>query len=194
MPLTSLDFFIRATDALIKFDANFSDLQGDNMDIYALEIQASEVKELWAKVKDRCETCLNDLRSADEPSDDEFTSVESKYHVAYKAYVNALSSINRKVDQLRGSPKASVPAQVSNQPATPRVHPPQYEETDSVSGASHHTVTLADVTHISLNDSLTHAINLPPCDIDVFTGDILTWPTFRDFFRLYILVILVLAI
>ncbi|XP_058977743.1 uncharacterized protein LOC131802172 [Musca domestica] len=35
---------------------------------------------------------------------------------------------------------------------------------------------------ISLNDSLTHSLNLPPCDIDVFSGDFLSWPTFRDFF------------
>lgn len=32
------------------------------------------------------------------------------------------------------------------------------------------------------DDSLTHGLNLPPCDINIFDGYFLSWPTFRDFF------------
>ena len=180
--MTPLDFFIRATDALVKFEANFTSILDEDLDVYSLEIQGAEAKELWVKVKDFFEKCLNDIQSSDTSSAEELTSVESKYDVAFKAYVKVLSAINRKVDQLRTMPKAQTSPRVVNSSSTPRANLSQFEETISVSGVSHQSANLPDVSTGSMNDSFLHCINLPPCDIDVFGGDILTWPTFRDFF------------
>ena len=90
--------------------------------------------------------------------------------------------INRKVDQLRTSPKAQTSPKAANPTNTPRANLSQFEETLYVSGVSHQSVNLPEVSTGSMNDSFLHSINLPPCHIDVFDGDILTWPTFRDFF------------
>ena len=62
MVLTPLDFCIRATDALVKFDANFASLRDDDLDIYSLEIQGNEARELWSKVKEMFDKCLNYLQ------------------------------------------------------------------------------------------------------------------------------------
>ena len=71
MSLTVPDFFIRATDALVKFEANFTSILDEDLDVYSLEIQGVEAKELWGKVKNLFEKCLNDIQSSDSSSAEE---------------------------------------------------------------------------------------------------------------------------
>lgn len=52
MPFTPLDMFIRASDALIKFDAHFNLVRDEDMDEFELEVRCAEIEKLWAKVQE----------------------------------------------------------------------------------------------------------------------------------------------
>ena len=114
MPLSPLDFFIRATDALVKFEANFTSLREEELDIYSLDVQAAEARELWSKVKEMFDQCLTYLQTSEDAESEDITSAESKYDVAYRAYVNVIASINRKLDQLRTLQKNSNPSLIQS--------------------------------------------------------------------------------
>uniref|UniRef100_A0A1I8PPS8 Uncharacterized protein n=1 Tax=Stomoxys calcitrans TaxID=35570 RepID=A0A1I8PPS8_STOCA len=74
-------------------------------------------------------TFLNHLLISESASADDITSVNSKYDVAYKAYVQAMSTINGKVDQLRSRPKSHSPLNQSfNQTITPRANSSHRED------------------------------------------------------------------
>ena len=105
MPLTPLDLFIRATDALVKFDANFSSQRDDELDVYILELQGAEVRTLWEKVKTVFDKCLNYFAEEDSSGED-ITAADTKYDVAFRCYLKVLASINRKLDELRAPPNA----------------------------------------------------------------------------------------
>ncbi|XP_073838563.1 uncharacterized protein [Musca autumnalis] len=78
MSVTRLDLFIRATDALVKFDASFSAQRDEELDIYILELQEAEVKRLWDRVKTTFEDCLNFFKE-DDSSGNDVTAVDGKY-------------------------------------------------------------------------------------------------------------------
>lgn len=63
MPVTPLDWFIRASDALIKFDAHFNLLREDELDEYELEFRSAEMDKLWAKVQETFDKCIDYLIS-----------------------------------------------------------------------------------------------------------------------------------
>lgn len=52
MPVTPLDWFTRASDALIKFDAHFNLLREDELDEYELEFQSAKMDKLWIEVEE----------------------------------------------------------------------------------------------------------------------------------------------
>lgn len=74
MPLSPLDFFIRATDALVKFEANFTSLREEELDIYSLDVQAAEARELWSKVKEMFDQCLKYLQTSKDAESEDITS------------------------------------------------------------------------------------------------------------------------
>ncbi|XP_065356210.1 uncharacterized protein LOC135950606 [Calliphora vicina] len=106
MLVTPLNRFIRASDALIAFEANFNDFPEDIHNVYTLEVQSAEIKLLWEKVKTTYEACLDFLENSDtEPSDVDVAA--SKYQVTYVAYMKCLGSINEKVSKFKSVPNAS---------------------------------------------------------------------------------------
>ncbi|XP_073841230.1 uncharacterized protein [Musca autumnalis] len=203
MSLSPLDCFIRASDAIVQFEAFFNSLRDEELDIYILEVQSSEAKSLWDKVKETYDQCLASIQLSGEVQEN-LESAQSKYLVAYKAYVNVIATANRKLDQFRSSQKnsnSSLAQNVAYQPSLnsdrlSQIHPPSNFNTNftstprrdaippedalSMSGVSHQTGRSAEVS--ASNDRVMHSLNLPPCDIDVFSGDFLSWPTFRDLF------------
>ncbi|XP_073841440.1 uncharacterized protein [Musca autumnalis] len=203
MSLSPLDCFIRASDAIVQFEAFFNSLRDEELDIYILEVQSSEAKSLWDKVKETYDQCLASIQLSGEVQEN-LESAQSKYLVAYKAYVNVIATANRKLDQFRSSQKnsnSSLAQNVASQPSLnsdrlSQIHPPSNFNTNftstprrdaippedalSMSGVSHQTGRSAEVS--ASNDRVMHSLNLPPCDIDVFSGDFLSWPTFRELF------------
>ena len=160
----------------------------------------SEAKSLWDKVKDTYDKCLTSIKLAGEDQETDLESAQSKYNAAFKAYVNVIASTNRKLDQLRASQKPSNSSSIqslrsnsdhlsqtnppsnmnSNFSSTPRRDASHPDDILSLSGVSHQTGRSIEV--FASNDNVMHSLNLPPCDIDVFNGDFLSWPTFRDLF------------
>ena len=60
---------------------------------------------------------------------------------------------------------------------------PRSEDTATASNAPHRSETSQNSSFTSCgNENSSHRLNLPPCDIEVFNGDFLSWPTFRDLF------------
>lgn len=64
MSFTPLDMFIRASDALIKFDAHFSLVREEETDEFELEVRCSEIEKLWIKVQEMFDKCLDFLMSS----------------------------------------------------------------------------------------------------------------------------------
>lgn len=55
MPHTPLDIFVRATDALVKFNANFNSQQDKELHMYILELHRAEVRTPCDKFKFQCQ-------------------------------------------------------------------------------------------------------------------------------------------
>ncbi|XP_073833229.1 uncharacterized protein [Musca autumnalis] len=186
MPLTPLDLFNRAADALVKFDAYFSSQRDDELDVYILELLGAEARTLWEKVKLQSDICLNYLYEDKNSNKDNLVAADIKFDVAYKCFMNVLSSINRKLGVLRTSsqsPTFTSPKSHIDKPTVPRS-----EDTTTISDVSHRLTPSNNTSFTSCGDvNAGHRLNLPPCDIEVFNGDFLSWPTFRDLFSaLYI--------
>lgn len=198
MPITPLDFFIRASDALVKFNANFNTLRDEDLDIYCLEVRSSELKTLWVKAKSTFDECLGYLQTAEAATKADIDSADGKYDVAYEAYMQCLSAINRKLDQIRGTRASSRRTSSVNSVRLESEHSaqssrgirqcvPASQGAVPVIGESDKSNVLPEnsiavpTSNPTMSDSV-HNLSLPPCDTDVFQGDFLSWPTFRDLF------------
>lgn len=195
MPITPLDLFIRASDALVKFEAHYNALNSEEIDRYDLEVRSEEIQKLWAQAHDMFGKCLDYLMSSVDAKKEDIDSVDSKYEVSYQTYLRCLSAIRRKLGQLKRSREASVNStldgsvvslgqQSVSTPLESRVN------ISSSTQASHEVGIQVDSVAPSVksfdfgpiqSDSV-HNLALPPCDTDVFEGDFHSWPTFRDLF------------
>ncbi|XP_075163297.1 uncharacterized protein LOC142235931 [Haematobia irritans] len=169
MTTTPLTAFTRATDAVVRFETKFHSLRDDDLTAYRLECHGSEAKSLWEKVKSLFDECL-DFVSTQSNATEAVAAADSKYDVAYNCYLNVMESIQRKLEELRAPSKHSAKSS-------------RLEDQTLLLNVSHRS----DDSHSSSvssrgDNSSSHSLNLPPCDIDVFDGDFLNWPTFRDFF------------
>ncbi|XP_037809054.1 uncharacterized protein LOC119601889 [Lucilia sericata] len=154
MPLTALERFTRASDAVIKFEANFNNIREEDHHVYYFEVLESELKMCWEKVKITFDKCLDDLESSEDAEPEDIQVAESKFQSTLNVYARCSKSIKIKIDELEAKTKPKV---------------------------SHHP------NNDSNFDNVSHNLPLPPCDTDIFNGDYLSWPTFRDLFTaLYI--------
>ena len=153
MSISPLHKFIRASDALVAFEANFNDIKEEVHMVFGLELHGSELKLLWDKVKVTYEQCLDYLNTSDDVEPDDVDATSSKYKTTYNAYISCLSRIHEKL-HIYASTNKSSDSPIMNQ---------------------------------NMNEGSGHNLTLPPCDVDMFEGDYLSWPAFRDLFTaLYI--------
>ncbi|XP_023293941.2 uncharacterized protein LOC111677110 [Lucilia cuprina] len=151
--MSYLQQYIRATDGLVRFDAELDESNISASSIYSLEVHRDEMKSIWEGVKNIYQKCLEELnkrKSTEDPSKsptaDEET-ISSRHQTAYTTYVRFISRINSRIQEVNVSRQESQP-----------------------------------VRNIASEPMSAHYMNLPPCDTDVFKGDYESWPTFRDLF------------
>ena len=153
MSITPVSIFIRASDNIILFEANFNELNPELHTLSILDVHSSELSNLWDQVRSSYERSLNFLENSEEVEPGDLDVIASKYHVTYLSYIKCLGNINEKLNAIR------ITMNESNSPGN----------NSNNSGQENHNLVL------------------PPCDIDTFMGDYITWPAFRDLFTvLYI--------
>ncbi|XP_073811867.1 uncharacterized protein [Musca autumnalis] len=195
MPVTPLDLFIRATDAMVKFDTHFSVMRDEDIDEYDLEVRREEILKLWGKVQELFEKCLDYLMSAVDSKKEDIDSVDSKYDVSYQIYMRCFSSINRKLGKLSQSRKPTdssvIEDSVVSNTGTDQHNLSSSTRTSREIGTQVNSEvppplerSLIDISEISAPFPMNevHNLALPPCDTDVFEGNFHSWPTFRDLF------------
>ena len=168
MPVSALQLFIRASDVVIKFEANFFGLKDADHSIFSLGMRTAEIEKLWGKAKTAYENCLTEIENSETANIDDIDSADSKYNTTFNSYVRCLSAMEEKLENLKLT-----------------------KITKSSPKMDGHTVDLtgqtppsggASQSGRSADDSFAHHIALPHFDVDIFHGDYLSWPKFRDHF------------
>ncbi|XP_036346175.1 uncharacterized protein LOC118755449 [Rhagoletis pomonella] len=138
-----MDKFIKLTDAVAEFEADYNDTAQIDHTKYTLTLQQEELKAIWRKVK----TAYEELVHSDTLDAKGVSTVKPRYKSSYSVYLRCMSNMSDFQAKLVKGEK--------------------------------------DTEGVSVQE---HNIHLPPCDTDVFKGDYLSWPTFRDMFTaIYIL-------
>ncbi|XP_075150746.1 uncharacterized protein LOC142224853 [Haematobia irritans] len=178
-------------------------MEDEELDIYSLEIRSEELGKLWTKVQDCFEECVASLQGAGSTKTNDIESVDGKYDASHQAYMNCLSAINRKLGQFRRSRRSSITSSVSSVDATSRRSIGSHKSNKGSEAILTNNATSsipADRDEQSLRNGnaafrdevarggpplcdMVHNLALPPCDTDVFEGNFLDWPTFRDLFQ-----------
>ncbi|XP_073811758.1 uncharacterized protein [Musca autumnalis] len=158
----SLDSFIRLADTLVGFDADLANNILPVNSVHLIRLHTEEIKSLWTKYKSEYDTFVKDYvseaheeeESGDEDQASELDTIRAKFKTIYLTYCKCIAKLSEISDELRAdaAPKQS-PAQSS---PVPQSH--------------------------SSNIHSGYSFNLPPCDLEVFSGDSMAWPTFRDMF------------
>ncbi|XP_061396698.1 uncharacterized protein LOC133332313, partial [Musca vetustissima] len=170
MPITPLDLFIRATDAVVKFEAHYNALDTDELDKYDLEVRSEEIQKLWAQAYDMYGKCLEYLMSSVEAKKEDIDSVDTNRDTPLNSSIDS-SVVSLVQHSVAGQLDSRVNLSSSTQ-ASPGVGIPA-----DTSASATRSFVLDQIP----NDSV-HNLALPPCDTDVFEGDFHSWPTFRDLF------------
>lgn len=174
MSITPLSMFIRTSDALVKFNAAFQLIRSDEHTVYTLEVQGSELRKLWSKVKSTYDKCLDYLTTLEGASNDDIDAADEKYDSSYRAFVQCLSSINQKLDQIKEIQKSSplTPANVSLQLETPVRAPPIPQSptiapvppSNAITPSLHESIRSTSSSVFTDNnppETLSHNLNLP---------------------------------
>ena len=107
MSITPVSIFIRASDNVIQFEANFNEIQPELHTLSILEVHSSELSNLWDQVRSSYERSLIFLENSEEVEPGDLDVVASKYHVTYLAYIKCLGIINEKLNAIRTNMKES---------------------------------------------------------------------------------------
>ncbi|XP_075157736.1 uncharacterized protein LOC142231004 [Haematobia irritans] len=203
MSVSVVKRFIRISDALIKFHAHFNGMKEEELDVFSLEIRQVELGKLWERVQNTFDECLAALQdSGDTPSSD-IDSVEGKYETSHEVYMNCLSAINRKLAQFRRSRRSSITSSVTSVATVSRQSIGSHksgERSEAVLINNASSSVTANRDEMGLRNGnekfggevavggpplcdMVHNLTLPPCDTDIFEGNFLSWPTFRDLFQ-----------
>ncbi|XP_058976757.1 uncharacterized protein LOC131801808 [Musca domestica] len=118
MPLTPIDMFIRASDALVKFNASFESMSDEELDFQYLKSQMNGLENLWERVQEKFEKGCDFMMTSVETSKEEIDAVDQKYHASFQLYLRCQAAINRKLDQFKRTRSSSINSSVSGSVAS----------------------------------------------------------------------------
>ncbi|XP_046807521.1 uncharacterized protein LOC124420038 [Lucilia cuprina] len=152
----SLDNFIRLADSLVEFDSEFNENRLPISSCHAVEVHKLEIKSTWSRIKTAYDKFLADRDNNDDEDDSpvDLDTFRTKYKTTYITYCNLLAKLSELAEKLRQDASS------------------KYDS----SPIPTHSI------EISRLNTDSYSFNLPPCDIEVFNGDYMLWPTFRDLF------------
>lgn len=188
MSVTPLTQFIRASDNVVKFVVGFKLIRAENHTVFNLEVRNTELQELWKKAKDNYDNYLDHLISLEGINSEDISSADAKYQSTYETFVDCMSEINEKLQQLKSvkSPNSTTAAMVVSTPQnSPSHHSSNLSNLSNTASSDVQHTSNISISNWSLPPTASntmHNLNLPPCEIDDFHGDFLSWPTFRDLF------------
>lgn len=166
-----------------------------------LKFAVREIRELWDNVLCSYDECKNYLKTSETDSVD---GIEKKYSSACLAYLRCLSTINKQLDHIKSFTaeicSSAIAPQSSNSPKSfsePSVTLSNYAKATlppgSSSSESFLPISVQSVypPESSANNNCSnplfdsHYFVVPPIDIEIFAGDFISWPTFRDLFTTF---------
>lgn len=68
--MSYLQQYIRATDGLIRFDAEFDESHLQGSSVYSLEVHRDEMRSIWDGVKNIYQKCLEEVNKSESDNDD----------------------------------------------------------------------------------------------------------------------------
>ncbi|XP_073835532.1 uncharacterized protein [Musca autumnalis] len=124
---------------------------------------------MWAEINSAFEKFMVDRDNEEQRVEDEepeegadaaseLETFKAKYNSAYVTYCECLGRLIQLSEDFQSQT-------VSKDPSVSPPNPPQSPRSS-----------------VSHDHSSIYSFNLPPCDIEVFNGDYMSWPTFRDMF------------
>lgn len=128
MSVTQLTQFIRASDNVVKFIVGFKLIKAESHTVFNLRVWNTELQDLWKKVKDNYDNYLDHLISTEGVYSEDISSADAKYQSTYKSFVDCMSEINEKLQQLKSikspnsTPAAIVMSTPQNSPSLPNSH------------------------------------------------------------------------
>ncbi|XP_075159384.1 uncharacterized protein LOC142232519 [Haematobia irritans] len=157
----SFDSFIRLADSIVEFEADLGGNVYPIDSVHSIRIHLEELRGIWRDVKTEFDRYLQD-RAAEQDSEDgtqtsdieasELENVRAKYKSTYVAYCRCMARLSQTSEELQNSSKVARSTPISL---------PAAESVATTTG---------------------YSFTLPPCDTEVFCGDYMAWPTFRDMF------------
>ena len=151
--MTAINSFIQVTDSLVDFESDFKTLDRKSHTKFTLEIHMEEIKSIWSKIKEAYSLALDSEETPIENKSEEDSKKPSKSKLPEVPSIKAKYRYSYQI-YTRCLGKIS-------------------EMLENLSKQS---------KNISSDNSESHSFHVPPCDIEVFAGDYLKWPSFRDLF------------
>ncbi|XP_055841189.1 uncharacterized protein LOC129908595 [Episyrphus balteatus] len=179
--MSALNNFIIAADQLVAFCTNFETISLVDQTPSKLEASKIELKDLWVEIKSRYTICLLPTPEGEEDlSDSDIESVKAKYLLSGNTYIQCLSEMIesiKKLNIIKADLQTFAPSQASVSGTAAlsiiqTVPPTEFQSVPPQSAEIHQDQHLGS----------TNGVKVPACDTDIFYGDYLTWPSFRDIF------------
>lgn len=158
--MSQMENFIFCADNLVEYFADIKEIHTGSLTLMSLQARKTELADLWSEVKSAYADCVRS--KLEQLSEENLTAVKSKYKLSTETYISCLEFIltaSNKLNPSNSDPK-SLDVQENSASCDSQTKPPASQQ----------------------NSSFNNAFSLPACDSEVFHGDYLSWPSFRDMF------------
>lgn len=182
--MPALEDFIASTDQLVEFYANFKEKALSDFSIPSLKAYRAELSSLWTDIKTNYTRCLQSETGDDDDSDsatDIIEAAKSKYRSSSDTYISCLGTIISFIEDLELSQPSRATHVLEREPSISGVNAASQSASKNPLGLTGSVANDGIPTILSKSDSFS-SVKVPPCDTEVFYGNYLDWPSFRDMF------------